>query len=195
MQCSTSTQTHLNVLNSALALSIAQIGHLAEARQERANIMFFSLERGNFIVSAPTLILSGCAGAGAILSVGLFRHPNLTWAKMEKLFDVDGGVSGGRTLLLHALWCSLQPVHTALQVSASLFRLSCCIPQHSMCNPSGQCNLAQLIASDHPGISSTSTLWVWWPFKQSLGHAHTDIPHATLLISVTDISDRLCISR
>lgn len=34
-------------------------------------------------------------GAGVILSVGLFRHQNLSWAKMEKLFDVDGGVSGG----------------------------------------------------------------------------------------------------
>ncbi|KAL3137758.1 hypothetical protein ABBQ38_005021 [Trebouxia sp. C0009 RCD-2024] len=33
-------------------------------------------------------------GAGAILSVGLFRHPQLNWTKMEKLFDVDGGVSG-----------------------------------------------------------------------------------------------------
>ncbi|DBA97859.1 hypothetical protein WJX82_007212 [Trebouxia sp. C0006] len=33
-------------------------------------------------------------GAGAILSVGLFRHPKLKWAKMEQLFNVDGGVSG-----------------------------------------------------------------------------------------------------
>ena len=43
-------------------------------------------------------------GAGAILSVGLFRHPQLNWAKMEQLFDVDGGVSGGTALLFsHAL--------------------------------------------------------------------------------------------
>ena len=32
-------------------------------------------------------------GAGAILSVGLLR--SIEWAKMERRFDVDGGVSGG----------------------------------------------------------------------------------------------------
>jgi len=36
-------------------------------------------------------------GAGAILSVGLLR--SIEWAKMERRFDVDGGVSGG----LHSL--------------------------------------------------------------------------------------------
>lgn len=43
--------------------------------------------------------LVDASGAGAILSVGLFRHPKLKWAKMEKLFNVDGGVSGGTILL------------------------------------------------------------------------------------------------
>ena len=36
-------------------------------------------------------------GAGAILSVGLLR--SIEWAKMERRFDVDGGVSGGIALL------------------------------------------------------------------------------------------------
>ena len=32
-------------------------------------------------------------GAGAILSVGLLR--SISWPKMQRRFDVDGGVSGG----------------------------------------------------------------------------------------------------
>ena len=43
-------------------------------------------------------------GAGAILSVGLLR--SIAWAKMEKRFDVDGGVSGGAVLQL------MPPLHT-----------------------------------------------------------------------------------
>ena len=37
------------------------------------------------------------AGAGAILSVGLMR--SIEWSKMEKRFDIDGGVSGGTASL------------------------------------------------------------------------------------------------
>ncbi len=48
----------------------------------------------------PVSWLVDASGAGAILSVGLFRHPKLKWAKMEQLFNVDGGVSGG-TILCH----------------------------------------------------------------------------------------------
>ena len=50
------------------------------------------------------------AGAGAILSVGLLR--SIEWAKMEKRFDVDGGVSGGTvpsqimSLICFDLWSS-----------------------------------------------------------------------------------------
>ena len=40
-------------------------------------------------------------GAGAILSVGLLR--SIEWAKMERRFDVDGGVSGGLQSMLVAL--------------------------------------------------------------------------------------------
>ncbi len=53
--------------------------------------------------------LVDASGAGAILSVGLFRHPKLKWAKMEKLFNVDGGVSGGTILSCTLLSFHRQP--------------------------------------------------------------------------------------
>lgn len=46
-------------------------------------------------------------GAGAILSVGLLR--SIEWAKMEKRFDVDGGVSGG---IAFTVICTSQFFHT-----------------------------------------------------------------------------------
>ncbi len=56
--------------------------------------------------------LVDASGAGAILSVGLFRHPKLKWAKMEKLFNVDGGVSGGTILSCTLLSFHRQPYWT-----------------------------------------------------------------------------------
>ena len=56
-------------------------------------------ETSNVLIrQIAVLWLVDASGAGAILSVGLFRHPKLKWAKMEKLFNLDGGVSGGTIL-------------------------------------------------------------------------------------------------
>ena len=59
-------------------------------------------------------------GAGAILSVGLLR--SIQWAKMEKRFDVDGGVSGGTVLKL--IWCITKcDVNTNNNIIINAFQL------------------------------------------------------------------------
>ena len=67
--------------------------------------------------------LVDASGAGAILSVGLFRHPKLKWAKMEKLFNVDGGVSGGTTLLYNLNVISQTTLLDSLTSTSSNFKL------------------------------------------------------------------------
>ncbi len=64
------------------------------------SFLFFSFPFFSFLLlcQVPVSWLVDASGAGAILSVGLFRHPKLKWAKMEQLFNVDGGVSGGTIL-------------------------------------------------------------------------------------------------
>lgn len=63
-------------------------------------------------------------GAGAILSVGLLR--SIEWAKMEKRFDVDGGVSGGAVLHLMPTSHALHPVTmVATDVYNSCLSASC----------------------------------------------------------------------
>ena len=72
-------------------------------------------------------------GAGAILSVGLLR--SIEWAKMEKRFDVDGGVSGGIvpqqiTIPLQNIFMVITVIHVSCVgwpklVSLLLFFLVC----------------------------------------------------------------------
>ena len=58
----------------------------------RPSLSLFKMSEQKWHLSNITV----CAGAGAILSVGLLR--SIEWARMEKRFDVDGGVSGGAAL-------------------------------------------------------------------------------------------------